>query len=261
MYNNRKVLKLTNLLLNMVEESLVYELEYLGFTPNEAKVYLVLLRIGHAQAGRIATECRLERTSTYNALKKLTQAGVVSSVIESNKQTFSVSEPKKILDMFKEKEERAMRIIPQLQELRKFEREKESIIKFRGYAGIKTVFNEILNSCKAGEEYLIFGSENQFSKKMPVYAEIYVARKDKKKIKARILVNEKLRSFGSKMSKYTEVRYVPNEVRSLSNINVYKNKVAIFIWSEIPEAIIIDNKDTADSFRSYFEFMWNCAKK
>lgn len=245
----------------MVEYELAYELEYLGFTPNEAKIYLTLLRIGKAQAGRIAKECRLERTSTYNALKKLVQKGVVAYVIESNKQVFSASEPKKIKDMFKEKEERALKIIPKLEELKKFEREKENIIKFRGYAGIKTVFNDMLNSCKQGEEYLIFGSENQLSKKMPVYAEIYVAKKDKKKIRARILMNEKFKKEGKKMSSFTKARYVPKEVRSFSNINVYKNKVAIFIWAEVPEAIIIDDKGTADSFRSYFEFMWKQAKK
>lgn len=261
MYNSRKILKVKKFRLNMTEENLIYELEYLGFTTNEAKVYLTLLKIGRAQAGRIAKECRLERTSTYNALKKLTQEGVVASVIESNKQVFSVGEPEKIRDIFKEKEERAIKIIPQLQELKKFEREKENIIKFRGYAGIKTVFNDILNSCGHGEEYLIFGSENQLSQKMPVYAEIYVARKDKKKLRARILMNKKFKKIGHKMSKYTEVKYVPKEVRSFSNINIYKNKVAILIWSEIPEAIIIDNKETTDSFRSYFEFMWKSAKK
>jgi len=245
----------------MAEPDLMYELEYIGFTPNEAKVYLALLRIGRAQAGRISKECRLERTSTYNALKKLIHEGVVAYVIESNKQVFSVGEPKKIVDMFKEKEERAIRIIPRLNELRKFEREKENITKFRGFAGIKTVFNDILNSLNYQEEYLIFGSENQLSQKMPVYAEIFVARKDKKKLKARILMNERFRKLGRKMSKYTLVKYVPHGVRSFSNINIYKNKVGIFIWSEIPEAIIIDNKETADSFRSYFEFMWSHATK
>jgi len=45
-------------------------------------------------------------------------------------------------------------------------REKENITKFRGYSGIKTAFNDILNSCKEKEEYLIFGSENQISEKI-----------------------------------------------------------------------------------------------
>jgi hypothetical protein len=35
----------------------------------------------------------------------------------------------------------------------------------------------------------------------------------------------------------------------------------MLVWGEIPEAVIIDNKETADAFRSYFEFMWEHAKK
>ncbi|MDO8460750.1 MAG: hypothetical protein Q7S74_06585 [Nanoarchaeota archaeon] len=113
---------------------------------------------------------------------------------------------------------------------------------------------------KGGGEYLIFGSESQLSQKLPEFAEIYVARKDKKKLRARLLLRESMRGTGKKMSKYTKVRYVPKDIRSLINLNVYENKVALFLWSEIPEAIIIDNKDAADSFRSYFEFMWEKAK-
>ena len=62
------------------------ELRNLGFTSNEAIVYLTLLRLGKSQAGRLAKECNLERTSTYNSLKRLVGEGVVSYIIESNKR-------------------------------------------------------------------------------------------------------------------------------------------------------------------------------
>src|SRR3990167_4856523 len=116
----------------------------LDFTDNEIKVYLALLRIGTAQAGRIAKECVLERTSTYNALKRLQEKGMVSSVIEANTQVFAAASPEKILDVFKEKEERAKLLIPQLEQLKTAKTEKETILKFRGYAGVKTVLNDIL---------------------------------------------------------------------------------------------------------------------
>lgn len=237
------------------------ELEALGFTANEIRAYLTLMRIGRSRAGRLAKECGLERTSTYNALKRLLDYGIISYVIESNERVFYAGEPEKIIDMFKEKQERASLLIPAIKNMRKYEKEKENIMKFRGFAGVKTVFNDILNSCEYGGEYLILGSENQLSEIMPVYSKIYVARKDKKKLRARILIRESVRDKSRKMSKYTRVRYVPADVRSPANINVYGDKVAIFLWAEIPEAVIIDNKDAADSFRSYFEFMWKNAKE
>lgn len=234
------------------------KLELLGFSANEANVYSTLLRIGRSKAGRLAKECVLERTSTYNALKQLIQKGLVSYVMEGRIKTFAPAQPEKILEYYKEKEEITKKIIPELRNIAKYEREKESILRFRGTAGVKTVFTDILNNCKNEDEYLIFGSENQLSEKMPIFAKIFVARKDAKKLKARILVRHGIK--GRKMSKYTQARYVPKDVRSPTSVNVYADKVSLILWSEVPEAIIIDNKEAAQTFKAYFEFMWKNAK-
>ena len=234
-------------------------LELLGFTNNEVKVYLALLRIGSSRAGRIAKECSLERTSTYNALKRLVAKGAVSYVIESNTKVFSSGDPTKIVDVFKEKQERAQLLVPSLVSMQKWEREREVILKFRGYAGVKTALNDILNSCSSGDEYLIFGSENQLSERMETFAKIFVARKDAKKLKAKILMRKGI--GGHKKSKYTQVRYVPKQVVSTTVTTVYKNKVSVIIWSKVPEAIIIDDPSAAESFRTYFEFMWQHAQE
>lgn len=238
----------------MIEE----ELRNLGFTDNEVKVYLTLLRIGKGKAGRISKESSLERTSTYNALKRLQEKGLVSYVIEANRKVFAVAEPNNILDMFKEKEERAKILIPKLEKLKQAEQEKENILKFRGYAGIKTVFSDLLKTCKEGEEHYIIGSEGQLTERMPTFANIFVARKDKKKLRARALLRKG--RFSDIRSKYAKYRFLPQETASKSVTNIYGNKVAIILWSEIPEAIIIDDKSTADTYRAYFEFMWKNAK-
>ncbi len=238
--------------------SIEEELRQLDFTDNEIKVYLTLLRVGRSKAGKLSKESSIERTSTYNALKRLVEKGLVASVIESNETVFSPAEPEKIIDMFKEKEERASMLVPKLKELKKFEKEKENILKFRGYSGVKTVLNDVLNTCKQSEEYLIMGTEGQLSERMPVFAKIFVARKDKKDLKARILMKEG--SEGKPFSKFTKVKYVPQEVVSPANVTIYKDKVAVMLWSAIPEAIIIDNSDVAKTFKSYFEFMWKNAR-
>jgi len=231
----------------------------LGFSDNEVKVYIALLKVGKSKAGRIAKECSLDRTSVYNSLKKLLEKGMVASILESSRQVFSPADPSKIIDFFREQEERAKMIVPELEKMKGFTREKENILNFRGFAGIKTVLNDILKSCKNGEEYLIMGSERQLSDKMPEFAQIFVARKDKKKLKAKILIRETLRS--KVMSKYTKVRYLPSNIISPSVTNIYAGKVAIILWSEIPEAIIIDNEATAQTYKSYFEFMWANARE
>ena len=65
-----------------------YELGFLGFTKNEIKIYLTLLRLGRTRAGKLAKEARLERTSAYNSLNRLISQGIVSYVIEANEKVF-----------------------------------------------------------------------------------------------------------------------------------------------------------------------------
>jgi hypothetical protein len=37
---------------------------------------------------------------------------------------------------------------------------------------------------------------------------------------------------------------------------IYEDKVAIFLWTENPLAILIRNKEFSNSNRNYFEYLW-----
>ena len=39
------------------------------------------------------------------------------------------------------------------------------------------------------------------------------------------------------------------------------DKIALIIWTDEPEGIIIENEAAAKAYRSYFEFMWGHANK
>ncbi|MBU0471682.1 MAG: hypothetical protein KKF89_02770 [Nanoarchaeota archaeon] len=233
----------------------IYEgLEKLNLSKNEVKVYLTMLKIGKAKAGRLSKEAMMDRSSTYNALKLLLEKGVISYVVEANRKVFSPANPNKIIDYFKEKEEIARRIIPRLEKLFKETKEKENVTLFKGYNGIKTVFQEII---REGKDNLMFGSEGQFTERMPYYAPNFIKQLEEKNIKVRNIVRQKR---GEKASKTTSIKTVPKEVRSNVVTNIFGDKVAIIIWSETPEVVLIDNKTAADSYRAYFEFMWENAK-
>jgi HTH-type transcriptional regulator, sugar sensing transcriptional regulator len=237
------------------------ELESLGFTTNEVKVYLVLLRLGKSKAGRIAKECSLERTSAYNALNRLLMEGMASYFIESNTKTFKAVEPEKIAHVFKEKQERASLLVPELNKLKGDIEEKENIQKFKGYNGIKTVFNDMLKSCKKGDYILSFGTEKQLYTRMTVFARIFDSRIKEKQIHLKILKRQDQKPTHPIKDELRELRYLPDDFSFPSNILLYKEKVAIIIWSENPEALILDDPLTASSFKHNFEFLWKSAKK
>jgi hypothetical protein len=43
--------------------------------------------------------------------------------------------------------------------------------------------------------------------------------------------------------------------------NIYSDKIAIILWTDVPEAIIIKNKEAHDAYKDYFEVLWKDAKK
>ncbi|MBU1270464.1 MAG: hypothetical protein KJ583_02040, partial [Nanoarchaeota archaeon] len=230
------------------------KLERLQLSKNEIKVYLTLLRIGSAKAGRVAKEAMRDRSSVYNALDSLIKKGIVSCVVDGKTKIFSAANPNKLIEYFQEKEEIAKTIMPALEGLFHQSKEQESITLFKGYRGLKTIFQEIL---REGKENLVFGSEGQFSKKMPYYAPQFVKQIEKKNIKIRSMVRE---DRDDSPSMTTTNRTVPRSTRSNVTTNIFGDKVAIIIWSSTPEAVLIENKTAADSYRSYFELMWQHAK-
>jgi len=46
-----------------------------------------------------------------------------------------------------------------------------------------------------------------------------------------------------------------------SSTVIYGNKTAIIVWSHPFLTILVENKEVSDSYRSYFNLLWNIAKK
>jgi sugar-specific transcriptional regulator TrmB len=63
----------------MTKDTIVAELEQLGFTPNEANVYLALIQKGAMTATAIAAATGLARTAVYPTLNSLVDQGLVDA--------------------------------------------------------------------------------------------------------------------------------------------------------------------------------------
>ena len=94
---------------------------------------------------------------------------------------------------------------------------------------------------------------------MPEFAHKFDLLKVKAKIKTKLLIRKGRKEVGKK--KYSEHRYAPNIAESPAVTNIYGNKIAIIIWTDEPEGIIIENEAAAKAYKSYFDFMWKNAKK
>jgi len=230
-------------------------LEKIGFSPNEIKVYLTLNKNGSTKAGKISKLAHIDRSSAYNSLKSLQEKGIVSYVMIGQVKWFQAVGPRRILDYLKEQETDVIEILPALQELHKSKKIEGQVRLFKGLKGVRSVFLDII---RTGKDNYVFGSEGNFSKRMPEFAHKFKLLKKQAGIHTKILMRKSSRELDTQLSDH---RYVPNVTESLTDTDIYGDKIAIIIWTDEPEAIVIENPSAAKAYKSYFDFMWKNAKE
>jgi len=60
---------------------------------------------------------------------------------------------------------------------------------------------------------------------------------------------------------YTEVAFLPNSINSPATTTIYGDKVAFYIWSEPILSILIESERMAETYKNYFEILFNLAIK
>ncbi len=233
------------------------KLQRLGLSRNEAKIYLALLEIGEAQAGALSKKTQINRTTTYDALERLLEKGLISYSIQAGRKMFQASSPEKLMENIKEQEHTAKEIIPELQQVYHSSKTKEESHMHKGRKGIKSILHDILKY----KEYIAFGSSGQFLEIMKHDFMVFQRRKKEQSIKARVILNESARKSETISFAYTQFRYIPNSYATPTSTFVYGDNSAIIIWGENPVAIVINSKAIAKSHRSYFELLWKQARK
>jgi len=235
------------------------ELQILGLTKNESKVYATLVKLNIASVNEISRKTDVPRVNIYDILESLKEKGLVASVIKSNKRYFEPANPKELNELLLKKQEEIERAKDKILELSKeFEKpsEKREVMFFKGKLGIKTILKDALNS---KTEIINYGSTGKFPEVYKEYFDIWEDSRIRNKIKMRIITSISTKGKHPK-KKSQEVRYLDLEFTNLTSTFIYENKVAIFTWTEEPLGILIENKELADSYRNFFESLWKQAK-
>ena len=79
----------------------------------------------------------------------------------------------------------------------------------------------------------------------------------------RIIYNHNCRMYGEmrEKMKLTEVRYFKEKSETPAWIDIFGDYIASINVHGTPVIFLIRNKETADSYRKYFEIIWGQAEK
>ncbi len=236
-------------------KEILEKLKEAGLTGNEAKVYYELLKRGELVANNIAKNIGLDRTLTYTILNNLIEKGQVSYIIKEKKKFFSATDPDNLLNSIKKKEAVIKDLILELKDIKTLNESEQEIKIYEGKDGLRSLVNLMLKE----KEFCAFGATGW------AYYQLYemprIAKEIvKKNIKVKIIGNRKLKKTEVFNLKNIESRYL--DVESKSPTSIFGEYVSIHLATkEKPFIILIKNKDIADTYKNYFELLWNIAEK
>lgn len=230
-------------------------LKDIGLSDNEAEVYMLLLQMQEALASEIAEKSKISRPHIYDTIAKLIDKGLASYVVKNNRRYFRPANPEIFVEILKGKEESLRNNLPEMKKMYEPRTKKPVVEVYEGKEGLKTILKDLI---RVKKEMCSFGPTTKWEAEIPIALEQYF--RDRKKIgfKARLLAPE-----GSQVLNYplNEYKFISQQFSSPASTMIYGDKTCFVLWLDPTIAVLIENKDLAESFRSYFELMWNAQAK
>ncbi|MFH1590485.1 MAG: helix-turn-helix domain-containing protein [archaeon] len=241
-------------------------LERIGLSKAEIKVYLTLFELGSVSSGPIVQETGMRKSTVYESIRRLSEKGLVSYVIKQGKKHFDAQDPEKIVDFIHQQkrqldevERDAHTFIQEIKQGFGVLKPKAEAHVLEGIEGFKTMRRDVLRHAKG--ELLLIGAIAREIEVMPGFFEDWNRQRQKRGIVQRILHKESVRSRYKEQRSYIysvlETRFLPEEIENPAVINIYGDRVVNVLWKKsMPICFLLINKEIADSYRKYFQYLW-----
>lgn len=244
---------------------MLQELVKLGFSPVEAKVYLVILEEKEVSAGVVIKKTGIHRMTVYETLRNLVKKGTIGQVKRKGKLVFKIMDPEVILDEVKEKYDLAKSLAGELQKEYQKLKDTQVVEVVEGEPMIKKKREEVISSLKKDEWFYVLGSGGEgFYTSMGKEFQKAEKKRAKLGIKRKYIAYESERRFVEKYEKnnpLSEVRYLREEFLSPTSTIMGGDRISIYILGQEIIIVVIINKKITEAYRRYFDVLWKIAEK
>lgn len=224
-------------------------------------------------AGAVIRETGLQRSATYFCLDSLIRKGIVGYAIRNDRKHFEANRPESLFELLakkkkeiEEQEKELKKVVPAL-----FERKPQSKVQvakiYDGWKGVLNSFFDALTAMKPGDESFAFTPSKGYggadSERVRWLIKKVRLERARRRIRSRVIVGDDLkRTLGNDLEStpYTEVKYLSTGRMAPAVVNVFGEVTLIIVGTKIPLTFMINSREVADSFKTYFELIWKMAK-
>lgn len=247
---------------------LAKELEKLGFSAKQCRVYVALLDLGRGTAAEIGKKTGINRTSVYDIVGELEEIGLVTMMASVKKKTYRAEPPEKLPvilenqakhlhDMAKQSEG----VASMLQSIVAKSPSKPKIKIYEGESGLRSLYDASLLCKTSIRSFLTADTLEEFDSD---YAQKYFERRAKKGITIQGILNDSAASREYKNHEkelLRDIHLVPQEKMDIvPEVYIYDDVIAVFSLKE-KFGVSIESKDIAYAFRKLYDLAWERAEE
>jgi sugar-specific transcriptional regulator TrmB len=255
----------------MNSQELNKELESIGLSDKEAKVYLASLKLGGAAIQDIAEEAGVNRSTTHVIMLGLIERGLASSFTKGKKRHFSVESPSQLVSLIAqeeqkvaEKERRLQKMLPMLRDIYSTAEHRTQVRFLEGKEGLKTLRETLLETDKNVHEILSFIPVDKLYEAIPDYDQTTKKQRVGHKVRIRSIYTHKDGPIAGANSakQLRDARYVPRELFPFdAEIVIHGDKAQIISLEDPIGGVVIENKQIVNTLRQLWNLAWKAAEE
>jgi predicted DNA-binding transcriptional regulator len=248
------------------ERDLLKQLESVGLSEKESRVYLALLPRRDVGSSKIINATGLHGQFVYDALAHLEQLGLAKHVIQNGRKKFSANPPLRLLSIVDEKRLAAQSIAKQLQSRYSGAHEQDFEIFQGEQAFLMHQFDMLERVPQDSEALAICGpTENFLATLGEGESDEFERLRVKKGLRVRYIGMESMRprlAEARKWRKLWEYRILPGGTSTgLVDTDIWPDNITFNIFGDPILSFTITNKTVADGYKEFFESLWKLSKE
>jgi len=235
---------------------IISTLHQLGIEEKQAQVYLAALELGSASVHELAEKSGVKRTSIYNFLSEMKQAGLVSEIKQGKKILLIAENPNILIQRAKNQVKKVEEMLPEMMSIFNQPGNKPKVRYYEGQDGLRRAWDDMLAS---GED--IYGFSD-YEKMFTAFSEDYLwyVPETRVKNKQKFFCIAKDGEWGQKIKSkdkehLRETRLV-KDIELDTEINIYGNKVMMLSFRRPYAAVIIEDAAISASQKSIWNMVW-----
>jgi len=238
---------------------LKYPLERYGLTEKEIAIYLELLPLGTIKLQEVAKRVNFPRSTVYHTLNYLINKGLVAKIEKDKITYYTATEPEKLNDTLKEKQQLINSILPELNKMKSNTKDVSSVEIYEGFDGVHTILADLV---RVKQQVYYFGGYKkslEVLKHLPNYVRM---SRIEKKIPAKMVYDytDEQILHTKEYQEVSKLRFSDEFKDFPCMIFIYGDKVSMFSHKTDLVGVIIKNKDFSETMKLIFNRYWKDAK-